>query len=263
MADFDFAKFYNDQLDYEAFRNDPEKRIEYDTAVNWKVNNLSSLVAGGTVFKNVLEIGCAFGVLLNKVADRLSVNDRTGLDISSENINTARLLFPKCNFIIGTIDDQQSALTVSDGEKKFDLVILSDIVEHIPDDNDFMKKVSGFSSYALLNLPLEKCYRNRNRKYGVDDPSGHLRKYNRKDATRLAGSNGFSVVDSFISNAHCDREFFKIYRRNRMLRVKKKNFPKKVFWIVAYSLLDGIKIISPWIYLKIFGSNYFALLKSV
>lgn len=263
MDNFDFTKFYDHQLDYAAFRNDPEKRHEYEVAVAWKVKNLCSLVTDSTRFSNILEIGCAMGILLNKAADSLSIKDRTGLDISTENIKMAKQLFPECAFIQGTVDDLESILSKEKPGKKFDLVILSDIVEHIPDDLDFMKKVSKISLYVLLNLPLEKCYRNRNRKYGVDDPSGHLRKYNRHDAARLAGSAGFEVITSLTVNAHFNKEHFHIYQKNRMERVRKKNFFRKAFWTLFYFIPDMIRVFTPWLYFKIFGSNYFALLKPV
>lgn len=262
MDNFDFTKFYDNQQDYAAFRDDPGKRHEYDIAVNWKIKNLCSLITGSADFSNILEIGCAFGVLLNKVADALAIKDRTGLDISMENIKMAKRLFPECVFIQGTIDNMGSVFLKEKSGKKFDLVILSDLVEHIPDDLDFMKKVSKISSYVLLNLPLEKCYRNRNRKYGVDDPSGHLRNYNNHDAARLVESAGFEVKTYFTANAHYDEEHFRIYKTNRNLRIGKKEFFRKAFWTMFYLNLDLIRVFAPRIYIRIFGSNYFALLKS-
>jgi SAM-dependent methyltransferase len=262
MDNFDFTKFYDHQPDYAAFRNDPEKRHEYDIAVNWKVKNLSSLVPDSIRFSNILEIGCAMGILLNKIADSLSIKERTGIDISIENIKTAQQFFNECTFIQGTIDDIESIMLKKKQGKKFDLVILSDIVEHIHDDLDFMKKVSNISSYILFNLPLEKCYMNRNRNYGVDDPSGHLRKYNKHDALKLVESADFEVIASCIANSHFDKDHFNIYRENRLNRIRKKKFLRKTFWSNYYYILDMIRVLAPWLYIKIFGSNYFALMKT-
>jgi SAM-dependent methyltransferase len=263
MENFDFKKFYDNQHDYVSFRNDPEKRHEYDVAVNWKTKNLSSLVPEGLKFSNILEVGCAFGILLNKIADSLSVSERIGIDISVENIKMARDLYPDCTFFQGTTDTLKNELFKDTPGKVFGLVVLSDIVEHIPDDFEFMKEISKFSSYLLLNLPLEKCYMTRNRNYGVDDPSGHLRKYNRSDAEKLIKSTGYDIISSFCTNSHFDKEHFKIYRLNRNIRLKKKSFLKRTFWLFYYLKLDIVRVIAPWLYVKIFGSNYFALLKTV
>jgi hypothetical protein len=59
----DFASFYDEQHDYAEFRNDPEKRREYTIIVDWKVNNLVKLLPAGYKPRNVLEVGCAFGIL--------------------------------------------------------------------------------------------------------------------------------------------------------------------------------------------------------
>lgn len=263
MEDFDFKSFYDQQSDYASFRNDPAKRHEYDVAVNWKVKNLCSLVPDSLRFSNVLEVGCALGILLNKVAESLNITERAGVDISGENINLARQLFPTCTFVQGTTENIKSDLLKDNPDKKFDLLVLSDIVEHIPEDHDFMVENSKISTHVLFNLPLEKCFMTRNRKYGVDDPSGHLRKYNRQDAVRLVETSGYEVVASFCTNSHFDKEHFRIYRFNRKERLRKKGFLKRTFWSIFYFKLDIIRSVAPGIYTRIFGSNYFALLKSV
>ncbi len=263
MDKFDFKEFYDHQQDYAAYRDDLAKRNEYNIAVNWKVRNLCRLIPENKEFSDVLEIGCAMGILLNKVADELAVKHRIGLDISAENIKLAKTLFPECIFIQGTLEDAESGLLKDKQEKRFDVIILSDIIEHLPDDLDFLKKVSKISGNVLLNLPLEKCYMTRNRKYGVDDPSGHMRSYDEYDALRLVKSAGFEVITSFTANAHYDKEYFHLYRNNRKERVMKKDFFKKSFWTLYYSVEDIIRTLTPGIYIRLFGSNYFALLKPV
>src|SRR5512136_1392516 len=105
MTDPDLSLFYDKQPDYVAFRNDEEKQKDYRIMVDWKVRNLTSLIPHSLKFGEIIEVGCAFGVLLNDVADRLHIDSRIGIDISPENIKTARSLFPQCNFFAGTLDD--------------------------------------------------------------------------------------------------------------------------------------------------------------
>jgi predicted TPR repeat methyltransferase len=185
MSNFDFAQFYDKQPEYVAFRNDILKREYYNIASDWKVRELVSLVPRNMVFKNVLEVGCAFGVLLNNISDKLNIENRTGVDISRENIKAAIKDWPECNFFQGTVEDYIMSMPSANKDFRFDLVVLSDIVEHIPDDLSFMKTIRGISSYVLLNLPLEKSFSTRNRVYGETDPSGHLRCYNKELAENL------------------------------------------------------------------------------
>jgi len=258
----DFEKFYNEQPDYDAFRNDDRKREEYINTVDWKARKLALLAPADMKFANIMEVGCALGILLNNVADRLSVEMRTGIDISVENINFARKLYPECNFIQGTIED--SAYYKGHGLKdlKFDLVLLSDIVEHIPDDLAFMKRVSEISSYVLLNLPLEKALKNRKREYGESDPSGHLRSYDRKMAEQLISQADFELVSSFTSAAASDKLFYKFYSQSRKMRLQSKPLPKRLFWTSFYYLEDQVKRSNSRFSERIYGTNYFALLKS-
>jgi predicted TPR repeat methyltransferase len=262
MDNINFTEFYDNQEDYSAFRNDLQKRKEYEIAVAWKVKNICSLVPGTLQFSNVLEVGCALGILLNKTADVLSIKNRIGLDISNENIKTAKQLFPDCTFVQGEIYPAGQMILKEEHLEKFDLIILSDIIEHIPDDRDFMNKISLMCSHVLLNLPLEKCYLHRKRKYGINDPSGHLRNYNSKDAYDLINSSGFTILKYNIANPHYFTDHLKIYKKNQEIRLLKKNIPKRIFWKGIFLIQALIRNLSPRFYMKLYGSNYFALLKS-
>src|SRR5450759_1086775 len=181
----DFALFYDKQPDYVAFRNDPVKREDYSITVDWKVRKLIQLIPEDFKVENILEIGCAFGVLLNNIADMLNLKTRIGIDISRNNIEAAKNLYPDCKFFQGTLEEFISVIPDDIKNHRYDLIVLSDIVEHIPDDLGFMELVKKTSSYVLINLPLEKSFNTRNRQYGEQDPSGHLRYYDEKDALRL------------------------------------------------------------------------------
>jgi SAM-dependent methyltransferase len=258
----DYAKFYNEQPDYVAFRNDKLKQEEYRVAVDWKTRKLCQLIPAGFEFKNILEVGCAFGMLLNKLADKLQIKAKFGIDISSENINAAKNAFPEINFFHGTIEEFLKVIPQEIQNSNFDLIVLSDIVEHIPDDLGFLKIVRKMSSYVILNLPLEKSFKTRNRLYGEQDPSGHLRCYDKELAVRLVTLAGFEVVNSFTSIAFYDKQFYEVYKRNRISRIRTKPFPLRLFWSAYYFCEDKIKLTSEKLSEKLSGTNYFALLKS-
>lgn len=255
----DFASFYNEQPDYAEFRNDPERREYYSVVVNWKVDNLVKLMPESIKPKNILEVGCAFGVLLNNIGDKLGINDRTGIDIASTNIDVAKNLYPGCTFFRGTLGE----FIEQNKGKRFDLVVLSDIVEHIPEDADFMREVSTVAEYVILNLPLEKSFTTRNRQYGEQDPSGHLRSYDRNDAAELVTKAGFQIVSSFTDIAFFDKNYRRVYTAKRNKRVKAKPILKRTFWSLFYSAEDRLKLLNKNLTHRIIGENYFALLKPV
>lgn len=263
MDSIDFALFYDEQPDYAAFRNDPGKRKDYNITVDWKARKLFQLVPDDFVVNNILEVGCAFGVLLNNLADRLQVKTRTGIDISGKNINIARDIYPECCFFQGTLDEYIKVKIMEIKDNRFDLIVLSDIIEHIPDDLRFLETVRRISSYVLLNLPLEKSHNTRNRNYGEQDPSGHLRCYDKESAVQLVSLAGFEVVTSFTSTVFSDKQFYEIYKKNRASRVRSKPLHLRLFWSVFYFGEDKVKLISRRFSEKIWGTNYFALLRSI
>jgi SAM-dependent methyltransferase len=262
MDKTDLESFYDKQPDYNGFRNDPVKQDEYKILVDWKVRKLVRLVPADYVFNNVLEVGCAFGVLLNNISDRLNIKTRIGIDISGENIKVAEKMYPGCNFFQGTLEEYVSAKPLLSGNHKIDLIILSDIVEHVPDDLEFLKIINKISKYVLLNLPLEKSFKNRNRNYGENDTSGHLRCYNISLALNLIRRSGFEIISNFTSIATTDKLFFRIYKKIRSERVSAKPIILKLFWSVYYSIEDKFKLLNKSLTEKIYGTNYFALLKN-
>ncbi len=257
----DFVKFYDEQIDYSSFRSNPQKLQEYKVAIQWKVDRLTKTLKHQLQFENILEVGCALGILLNKMADILLIKNRFGIDISPENIKYARENYTDTQFFCGTVDELKKDANQSFPNKNYDLVLLSDIVEHIPDDKKFLKEISTISNYVLLNLPLEKCFNNRKRKYGESDPSGHLRNYNLSDAKELVTSSGFEILFHFTDNAHFDKTFFTTYRKNRTERVMQKPLHLRIFWCSFYFLEELIMKVFPWLYKKKYGANFFALLK--
>jgi len=258
----DFRKFYEEQSEYSAFRNDPEKREEYIKKVTWKAEQLVKTIPDNLRCENILEIGCAMGILQNIISNKLSINKSVGLDISEENIKVAQELYPESTFFQGTLEEFTGKIPKNFPFERFDLVLLSDIIEHIPDDAGFLENVKKISSYVIINLPLEKSFRNRNRQYGENDHSGHLRWYDRKMAENLIKKTGFEIIRSFTSNALYDKIYFDIYQKGRRKRVDSKPLHLRLFWTLFYFTEDKIKYFSKGFYDKIYGTSYFALLKS-
>ncbi|KAF0139141.1 MAG: 3-demethylubiquinone-9 3-methyltransferase, partial [Stygiobacter sp.] len=88
---------------------------------------------------SVLEVGCAEGGLL-EVFMELGM-DVCGIEISQERADIAKEKNPKLNIIVGDIMDEK--LTEKVG-KKFDFVIMREVIEHIPD------KYAAFRNLDLL-----------------------------------------------------------------------------------------------------------------
>lgn len=165
-------------MDEYVCRRDPAsyetKRIELEVKY-FKIPNLVEVLPKEFKYTSVAEIGCATGELIGTFPGS-DIKRRVGFDISPLNILSARKKFSQVTFYNN--DFRLSA-------EKFDLVILSDILEHVENDIEFLQAAGKMGKLVLVNLPIEKCLVNLFRNYGFDDPSGHLRSYSLEDGLQL------------------------------------------------------------------------------
>ena len=105
---------------------------------------------------NILDIGCGGG-LISVPMKKLGANV-VGIDASSKNINVAKTYSKKNNLKIKYICSSPEKLKIN---KKFDVLLMLEIVEHVDDINLFVKKSSkflkknGLMFIATLNRTLK------------------------------------------------------------------------------------------------------------
>ena len=105
---------------------------------------------------NILDIGCGGG-LLSEPMSRMGANV-TGIDASDKNIKVAKLHSKKNKLKINYLCSSPEKLKI---EKKFDVILNMEIVEHVEDINFFIKesskflKKSGVMFIATLNKTLK------------------------------------------------------------------------------------------------------------
>ena len=105
---------------------------------------------------NILDIGCGGG-LLSEPMRRLGANV-TGIDASSKNINIAKLHAKKNKLKINYLCSTPEKLKI---QKKFDVILNMEIVEHVEDINFFINscskllKKNGLMFVATLNKTLK------------------------------------------------------------------------------------------------------------
>lgn len=186
--EIDFSALYDEKIDEYVQRRDHDsysaRRIALEVQ-EFKIPNLLSVLPEGFEYESVAEIGCATGELIATFPG-VSIKRRVGFDLSQMNIHAASARFPGTTF---RTDDFRSFL------EHFDIVILSDVLEHVPDDIQFLRDAANLGRLVLVNLPLEKSLDNLFRNYGPDDSSGHLRKYSLVDGMRLFDAAGLAVID--------------------------------------------------------------------
>lgn len=248
--DIDFAELYDAHNEYIARRvaGSFEQALINLEAVEFKIPNLIGLLPPNKVLTSALEIGCATGELIGNFPV-VEGGHRCGCDISRANIEAAATRFRDVDFHAG--DFAKMALMQYEG------VILSDVLEHVENDVDFLRRASSLGSYCLLNLPLEDNWLNSGRRYGPDDLSGHLRRYSLQDGLDLVNRAGLTVLkyrQVWIHETELDSRRRKL-RESYSLKGFSGNFPVRLLKRAVFSVARISKPFGR----RLFASNLFVL----
>ena len=188
----DFSALYDEHPDYMARRQAGSfEQAQIDIEVRlFKLPQLLRLLPDGHALGSALEIGCATGELIAALPVRAG-GRKVGMDISAANVAAAQARFPDVEFCCG---DFRTAAFATASAARFDVVVMSDVLEHVPDDDAFLRDAAALGDVVWVNLPLEDNWLNRNRAYGPDDASGHLRRYSLADGLALIDRAGLELI---------------------------------------------------------------------
>lgn len=134
---------------------------------------------------SILDIGCASGLMLQGLeSDGLSKSKLTGIDISPEAIEASRELgYGDTHVMDGGNPD---AL-----DKTFDIIVSSDCLEHIKDDETALKKWHSLlneGGRAIVFVPAYQFLWTAH-----DDWNHHFRRYTKAELVTKAKAAGFEV----------------------------------------------------------------------
>ena len=96
---------------------------------------------------SVLDIGCGNGFLTHDIAGK--ARSVTAIDLNTDNIEFARRNFGGDNIEYICADAAQ----FNTGEK-FDVVTMSNLLEHLENRHDFLQKISSLADRFLIRVPM-------------------------------------------------------------------------------------------------------------
>ena len=131
-------------------------------------------------FRSVLDVGCGQGAFLQELQSELPHIEVHGIDISSSAVELARKRVANGRFSMLDI-------TTKFLEEKCDLVVCSEVVEHIPDDVLALQNLRRMTGkYLLISTP-------QGRMREFEKQVGHVRNYAPGELVKKITANGFTV----------------------------------------------------------------------
>lgn len=142
---------------------------------------------------SVLDLGCNLGVMSNYLADK--AKKVVGIDYNKKAIDTAKKNYSKPNLEFHAVEAIEY---LNSTEENFEVLILSHILEHLEEPEEFLNKFKDYFQNIYIEVPdFERYYMNLYRKdlnlklkYSDDD---HISEFDREELTEIITNCGLEI----------------------------------------------------------------------
>jgi SAM-dependent methyltransferase len=149
-----------------------------------------------TTNDNVLDLGCKYGELSSMIASKAKYV--IGIDYDDMAIQKAKAAYGSANLEFVCAEALEY---LKNNELKFDVLILSHILEHLDQPKEFIEKFKSFFKNIYIELPdYEATYNNI---YRFDIKSSlvytdidHISEFDRRELSQLLADCNISIVES-------------------------------------------------------------------
>ncbi len=188
-----FTDFYTGS-EYAA--NNPTWDIE-DT--QWKARKIVDIIqSSGFQPNSICEIGCGSGGILAGLRKAYPAISLTGYDIAP----SAARFWPKwedCDIRFHTGN------FLTEDTDNYDILLLIDVLEHLPDPHSFLSEIRGRSKYLVVHFPLDLSALSVAREsplLHVRRKVGHIHYFTKHLALELLHETGYVCIDAQYTNAY-------------------------------------------------------------
>jgi len=130
-------------------------------------------------YDRLLDLGCGDGRLLEMIGAGREAR-HYGSDVSSQALELAAKRVPDAAFFQLDITEQELPAT-------YDVVVLSEVLEHLEDDEGVLRRVAGHTRHVVISVPGGPADK-------VEKQYGHLRNYAGDLLKTKLEAGGFDVV---------------------------------------------------------------------
>ncbi len=169
----------------------------------WKAKAINELITKNRLRPaNITEVGCGVGEILLQLAELVKEADSfTGYDIAPFAIEAARKKeTDRVHFYLGDFGEAMKTPT--------DLLLVIDVIEHIPDYYSFLQKLRSKSTHFIFHVPLDLSCRTLLKPQVIwqqRKDAGHLHYFSKEHVLWMLNDNGFTIVDVEYTFSETDR----------------------------------------------------------
>lgn len=176
----------------------------------WKAHQIARVLANTTFVSefrgkriSVADVGCGVGGVIGSLSDEagrvgVDVGRACGFDIAQWAVSQAKIEFPWLEFFCEDF---------CRSEQLFDLVLLMDVLEHVPEPEAFVRAVAARAIYLVIHFPLDDNVLGRllRRPAYRKNSVGHLHYFHPESAKRFVRGAGLETVNNVYTPAHEQR----------------------------------------------------------
>ncbi len=162
----------------------------------WKARQVMKMLdRHGLQPRRVAEVGCGAGEILNQLYNHLPEGTSfTGFEVSPQAIELARSREkPGLHFELADLLED---------ERTFDLLLVIDVFEHVPDYMGFLERLRPRAEWAVFHIPLDLSAQTVLRESSLlhaRTSVGHLHYFTEGTALATLRDTGYEVVDYFFT----------------------------------------------------------------
>ncbi|EMO53359.1 class I SAM-dependent methyltransferase [Leptospira noguchii] len=202
----------------------------------WKVKHVNSVLQKFDIKpKSICEIGCGPGDNLIHMNKIFPTSQLFGFDISpqlrsfwKENLKN-NLTNGNLKFCLGDFHKVN--------KKKYDLIMMLDVFEHVRDPFTFLENSIKFATYFIFHIPLDLSAMSVLRNIpllDVREKAGHLHYYTKDLALETLKDSGYEILYWKYTQASLSSP-------NRSLKTKLMSIPRTVFYSIHKDL--GVRLL--------------------
>lgn len=157
------------------------------------LNIIKILRKHGLPFKTCVDIGCGTGAITLRLAEEYQDKMFFGYDLSPDVIARAKKI-ERTNLRFFTS-------SILDSAEQFDLALVIDVFEHVPNYLEFIAKIGKNAKYVIFHIPLDMNILHLliNRQINGRINYGHLHYFSKETALHSLYDCGYTVKDWFYT----------------------------------------------------------------